>query len=144
MASVLQGFEEVKLAKPVGKIVMTVTGDVVRFNKATAEVLGFPAYVKVLINEKTRQIAVVPTTAKADNAVKFSKPEGRQTTSVSVRENAPLAAIGAFFTLPEAPEGEVAYQQVTGAFYPDDKAAVFDASTAVAGTMKRRGRKKAA
>lgn len=144
MASVLQGFEEVKLAKPVGKIVMTVTADVVRFNKATAEVLGFPAYVKVLVNEKTRQIAVVPTTAKADNAVKFSKPEGKQTTSVSVRENAPLAAIGAFFTLPEAPEGEVAYQQVTGAFYPDDKAAVFDASVAVAGTMKRRGRKKAA
>ena len=144
MASVLQGFEEVQLVKPVGKIVMTVTADVVRFNKATAEVLGFPAYVKVLVNEKTRQIAVVPTTAKADNAVKFSKPEGKQTTSVSVRESAPLAAIGAFFTLPEAPEGEVAYQQVTGAFYPDDKAAVFDASVAVAGTMKRRGRKKAA
>ena len=34
--------------------------------------LGFPAYVKVLINDKTKQIAVTPTTAKADNAIKFS------------------------------------------------------------------------
>ncbi|KFI96136.1 hypothetical protein [Bifidobacterium stellenboschense] len=144
MASVLQGFEEVRLVKPVGKITMTVTANAVRFNKATAQVLGFPAYVKVLVNEKTRQVAIVPTTAKADNAVKFSKPEGKQTTSVSVKDSAPLAAVSAFFELPEAPEGEVAYQQVTGSFYADDKAAVFDAASAVAGTMKRRGRKKAA
>ena len=144
MASLLQGFEEVNLAQPVGKTVMTVTESAIRFNKATAASLGYPAYVKALINEKTKQIALTPAEPKAENAVKFSKPEGKQTTSVSVRESAPLAAIGAFFTLPEAPEGEVAYQQVTGAFYPDDKAAVFDASVAVAGTMKRRGRKKAA
>lgn len=144
MASVLQGFEEVQLVKPVGKVVMTVTDSAIRFNKATAEVLGFPAHVKVLVNEKTRQIAVIPTTGKADNAVKFSKPEGKQTASVSVKDNAPLTAIGKFFTLAEAPEGEVAYQQVTGTFYPDDKAVVFAADEAVAGTMKRRGRKKAA
>lgn len=79
MASLLQGFEEVQLVKPVGKTVMTVTDSVVRFNKATAKVLNFPAQVKILINDKTRQIAVTPTTAKADNAVKFSKGEGKQT-----------------------------------------------------------------
>ena len=72
MASLLQGFEEVQLVKPVGKTVLTVTDSAIRFNKATAEVLGFPAYVKVLINDKTKQIAVTPTTAKADNAIKFS------------------------------------------------------------------------
>ena len=66
MASLLQGFEEVQLVKPVGKTVLTVTDSAIRFNKATAEVLGFPAYVKVLINDKTKQIAVTPTTAKAD------------------------------------------------------------------------------
>ena len=63
MASLLQGFKEVQLVKPVGKTVMTVTDSVVRFNKATAEVLNFPAQVKILINDKTRQIAVTPTTA---------------------------------------------------------------------------------
>ena len=46
MASLLQGFEEVQLVKPVGKTVLTVTDSAIRFNKATAEVLGFPAYVR--------------------------------------------------------------------------------------------------
>lgn len=112
MASLLQGFEEVQLVKPVGKTVLTVTDSAIRFNKATAEVLGFPAYVKVLINDKTKQIAVTPTTAKADNAIKFSKPEGKQAASVSVKEATLIEAVKAYFTLPETPEGEIAYQSV--------------------------------
>ena len=133
MASLLQGFEEVQLVKPVGKTVMTVTDSVVRFNKATAEVLNFPAQVKILINDKTRQIAVTPTTAKADNAVKFSKGEGKQTTSVSIKDA----------VLVEAPEGEVSFASVNGTAYPEDKTVIFDVANATAGTMKRRGRKKA-
>ena len=131
MASLLQGFEEVQLVKPVGKTVLTVTDSAIRFNKATAEVLGFPAYVKVLINDKTKQIAVTPTTAKADNAIKF-------------KEATLIEAVKAYFTLPEAPEGEIAYQSVNGTAYPESKTVIFDVANATAGTMKRRGRKKAA
>ena len=123
MASLLQGFEEVQLVKPVGKTVLTVTDSAIRFNKATAEVLGFPAYVKVLINDKTKQIAVTPTTAK---------------------EATLIEAVKAYFTLPEAPEGEIAYQSVNGTAYPESKTVIFDVANATAGTMKRRGRKKAA
>ena len=144
MDSLLQGFEEVQLVKPVGKTVLTVTDSAIRFNKATAEVLGFPAYVKVLINDKTEQIAVTPTTAKADNAIKFSKPEGKQAASVSVKEATLIEAVKAYFTLPEAPEGEIAYQSVNGTAYPESKTVIFDVANATAGTMKRRGRKKAA
>ncbi|MBT1174460.1 hypothetical protein JS530_02875 [Bifidobacterium sp. LC6] len=143
MASLLQGFEEVQLVKPVGKTVMTVTETAIRFNKATSEVLGSPAYVKVLINEKTRQIAVTPTTAKADNAIKFSKVAGTAS-SANIKEPTLVEAVKAFFTLPEAPEGEVAYQAVNGAAYPENKTVIFDADSAVSGIMKRRGRKKAA
>ena len=123
MASLLQGFEEVQLVKPVGKTVLTVTDSAIRFNKATAEVLGFPAYVKVLINDKTKQIAVTPTTAKAATLIE---------------------AVKAYFTLPETPEGEIAYQSVNGTAYPESKTVIFDVANATAGTMKRRGRKKAA
>ena len=78
MASLLQGFEEVQLVKPVGKTVLTVTDSAIRFNKATAEVLGFPAYVKVLINDKTKQIAVTqppprPTTPLSSASPKASR-----------------------------------------------------------------------
>lgn len=144
MANVLQGFEEVTLVKPIGKTVMTVTDSAVKFNKATAAQLGYPAYVKVLVNEKTKQIAVTPTTAKAANAVKFSKPEDKQTSSISVKDASLLTTILQYFTLAEAPEDEIAYQSVNGTAYPNDKVVIFDADEATAGTMKRRGRKKAA
>ncbi|PJM76978.1 hypothetical protein [Bifidobacterium felsineum] len=143
MASLLQGFEEINLTKPVGKTVMTVTASAVKFNKATAAELGYPAYVKVLINEKTKQIAVTPTTAKATNALKFSKSEEKQTASVSLKDATLVAALLEHFTLAEAPEGEIAYQSVKGAAYPEDKTVIFNIEDAVAGTMRRRGRKKA-
>ena len=75
MASLLQGFEEVQLVKPVGKTVLTVTDSAIRFNKATAEALGFPAYVKVLINDKTRQIAVTPTTPRPATPSSSASPK---------------------------------------------------------------------
>ncbi|KAB8288001.1 hypothetical protein DSM100688_1111 [Bifidobacterium ramosum] len=144
MASLLQGFEEVRLVKPVGKTMMTVTDSLVRFNKATAAALGYPAYVKVLINDKTRQIALTPATAKGENSVKFSKSEDKQTSSISLKDAALVDAIRQYFTFGEAPEGEVAFESVNGTAYVDDKTVIFDADNAKSGTMKRRGRKKAA
>lgn len=143
MASLLRGFKEVQLVKPVDKTVMTVTDSVVRFNKATAEVLNFPAQAKILINDKTKQIAITPATAKADNAVKFSKGDGKQTKSVSIKDAVLVETISKYFTLAEAPEGEVAFVSVNGTAYPDSKTVIFDVANATAGTMKRRGRKKA-
>ncbi|MBW3091646.1 hypothetical protein KIH79_01490 [Bifidobacterium sp. 82T10] len=144
MASLLQGFEEVKLVKPLGKTVMTITDSAVRFNKATAEALGFPTFVKVLINDRTKQIAVTPATTKADNAIKFSKAEGKQTASISIKDATVVSAIAPYFTLEEAPEGEIAYVSVAGTPYQGDKVVIFNVADATPGTMKRRGRKKAA
>ena len=101
--ALLQGFEEINMSMPTGKSTMTVTDSVVRFNKATAADLGYPAYVKILINDKTRQIALQVCTAKNGNAVKFSKPEGKQTTSVNIKDAVVLEALHKYFTLPEAP-----------------------------------------
>ncbi|MCH9276184.1 hypothetical protein JS533_007860 [Bifidobacterium amazonense] len=143
MASLLQGFEEVQLVKPLGKTVLTVTDSAIRFNKATAEALGFPTYAKVLINDRTKQIAVTPATAKSDNAVKFSKPDGKQVASISVKDATVVAAVSKYFTLQEAPEGEIAYESIVGTPYQSDKVVIFSVADATSGTMKRRGRKKA-
>ncbi|MCI1674157.1 MAG: hypothetical protein LKI34_08090 [Bifidobacterium tibiigranuli] len=139
----LQGFEEVAIAEPVGKLTMTVMDSKIRFNKATAAELGYPAYVKVLINDKTRQVALQSCTGRDANAIKFSKPEGKQISSVTVSNTVLVAAIGKFFTLKPAPEGEISYQTAAGTLNKDEKAVVFDTANAVAGTMKQRGRKKA-
>ena len=141
--AILQGFEEISTDVPTIKITMTVMESVLRFNKGTAEALGFPAYVKILVNAKTGQVAVQPCGAKEQNAIKFSKPEGKQTASVSLKDKALLDAVAKFFKLPEAPDGELSYQLVSGTLYPNEKIAAFTASEAVSGTMKRRGRKKA-
>ena len=116
MAS-LQGFQEVSLAAPVSKSVMTVTDSVVRFNKATAAELGYPAYVHVLVNESAKQIAIQACADKDENTVKFSKPADKQ---------------------------EIDYRSIPGVGQPDDKAIIFTVADAKAGTMKKRGRKKAA
>lgn len=143
MASSLQGFEEVSLTEPMADVTMTVTNSVVRFNKATAEVLGWPAYAKILINDRKKQIAVQACEKDEPNAVKFSKPEGKQIASVNVKEPLVLVAVHKYLTPGEAPEGETAYQSVGGIVLDNPKAVVFDAADAVAGSMKHRGRKKA-
>ena len=140
--ALLQGFEEVNLSAPTGKVVMTVTDSAVRFNKATAAALGYPAFVKILINDRTRQIAVQPAAEGTPNAVRFSKPEGKQVASVNIKDAAVRTAIDQYFTLEQAPEGEVAYQSVNGTVYAGDSVVIFNIDDAVSGMMKKRGRKK--
>lgn len=140
--ALLQGFEEINTSVPTGKAVMTITESVARFNKATAADLGYPAFVKILINDKTRQIAVQACNAKSANAVKFSKPEGKQTASVNIKEAVVLETLHKYFELPQASEGEVAYKSVAGTIHVEEKVIIFDIDAAVPGTMKKRGRKK--
>jgi hypothetical protein len=134
----------VAITKSAGKLAMTVMDSRIRFNKATADKLGYPAHVKVLINEKTKQIALQTSTGRDTNAVRFSKPEGKQTSSVTVSNEVLVEAIGRFFTLKPAPEGEVSYQTATGNISEDSKAVifVFDSASAIADTMNQRWRKK--
>lgn len=143
MSSLLRGFNEVSLTVPPTKVTMTVTDSAIRFNKGVAAVLDYAPYAKVLINPKTKQIAISPAEKDEDSAVKFSRPAEKQTLSVTVKDPVIHAALLEYLPLPEAPEGEVSFQSIEGAAYPDDKVVIFDVADAVAGTAKRRGRKKA-
>ena len=140
---VLQGFKEVSLALPQPKVVMTVTESYVRFNKGVVTSLGTPAYVRVLVNDKDRQVALEVCSGREANALRFAKEDGAPTVSVTIREPAVLDAVLRYFKLKDSPEGEVSYQLVNGIVIPGAKAVVFDADEAVDGMMKRRGRKKA-
>ena len=137
--AILQGFEEVDTTAPITNVTMTVMESRIRFNKATAAALSYPAYVKVLVNDKTKQIALKACSGRDSNAVKFSKPEGKQRSSVTVRDRAVLGATDKFFTLKPAPAGKVSYQAVSGKMYAEEKVVVFDAREAKAGTMQQRG-----
>lgn len=142
--SSLHGFQEVSLAAPASKAVLTVTDSVVRFNKATAAELGYPTHVHILINESTKQIAVQPCADDATNAIKFSKSADKQAGSISIKTPAVLAAVGAFFELHNPSEDEIDYRSMRGVSQPGDKAIIFSISDAKADTMKKRGRRKGA
>lgn len=138
----LQGFKAVELVVPTGKSTMTVTDSMIRFNKATAIELDHPAYVRVLINEKDQQIAVQVCTSKDANAIKFSKGEGKQTGSVSIKTPAVLEAVTAFFTLNNPSENEIDQRVINGVNLTDSKAIVFNVADAETSVAKRRGRRK--
>lgn len=142
MAS-LQGFHEISLAAPASKAVMTITSAAIRFNKATAAELGYPSHVRVLVNESAKQVAIQACSADEENAIKFSKPADKQTGSVSIKAPAVLVTICSFFELHNPSEDEIDYRSIQGVSQPDDKAIIFDINDAKAGTMKKRGRRKA-
>ena len=143
MAS-LQGFHEISLAAPVSKAVMTITDSTIRFNKAAAAELGYPSHVRVLVNESAKQVAIQACGAGEENAVKFSKPAEKQTGSINIKAPAVLVTVCSFFELHNPSEDEIDYRSIPGVGQPDDKAIIFTVADAKAGTMKKRGRKKAA
>lgn len=142
MPSLLQGFNEITTVTPSLKIKMTVTDSAIRFNKETAKALNYPAYVKVLINERSKRIAITPCEKGEANAVRFSKEADKQLLSITVKTPKILDAVLPYFPLEEADEGEVSYQAVKGNFYKSENVVIFNVADAVAGTMKHRGRKK--
>lgn len=143
MAS-LQGFQQVSLTAPLSKAVMTVTDSVIRLNKAAAAELHYPPYVHVLINESTKQIAIQGCATKDEDAVKFSKPAEKQTTSISIKAPAMVAAVTGFFELSNPAEDEIDYRSIPASAQSDNTALIFAVADAKAGTMKKRGRKKTA
>lgn len=140
----LQGFHEISLAAPASKAVMTITDSAIRFNKATAAELGYPSHVRVLVNESAKQVAIQACSADEENAVRFSKPADKQTGSVNIKAPAVLVTICSFFVLHNPSEDEIDYRSIQGVRQPDDKAIIFDIADAKSGTMKKRGRRKAA
>ena len=75
--SVLDGFEAVGEKTTTNKMTMTVMESSVRFSKGVTEALGCPAYVKLLVNDKQKKIAVQACDAKDENAIKFCKTKRR-------------------------------------------------------------------
>ncbi len=142
--SVLQGFEEVNVSAPHGKLSMNITKDAVRFNKATVMALGNPEYVRLLVNEKTSQIAISSCAENNANAIKFCKKGEKNAASVTLKDQIVMSVALKFVTLSdEVAENEISYAALSGTYYEEENVAVFDALGVRPGVMKKRGRKKA-
>lgn len=134
--SVLEGFEVVELEQAKGDSVMTLTSTNLKFNKATAVELGYPAFIRMLVNAATKQVAIQPCTEKTKHAVPFSKDESKQTYAVVVKVPALLTAVRKLADT-DAGSGALSFG---GVLYPNEKAIVFDLTNGTA--PKKRNRKK--
>ena len=121
---ILKGFEVVELEEGKSDSIMTLTTKNLKFNKATAVELGFPAYVRMHIDAATRRVAIETCKETTKNSVPFSKNPKTQTYSVVLKIPALLTAARKLAEIDELSDA-VAFQ---GTLYPEDKVVIFDLS----------------
>ena len=139
---ILKGFEVINLKQPKGESVMTVTSNSLKFNKATAVELNYAPYIKVLLNAKTRQIAIQPCSEKDPNAIKFSNEESKQTYAISIKVPAIQVEFRRMLPFEDDNGGKLSYT-LNGTLYPDEQVVIYDIGDVKPETeKKRRGRRK--
>ena len=139
---ILKGFEVINLKQPKGESVMTVTSNSLKFNKATAVELNYAPYIKVLLNAKTRQIAIQPCSEKDPNAIKFSNEESKQTYAISIKVPAIQVEFRRMLPFEDDNGGKLSYT-LNGTLCPDEQVVIYDIGDVKPETeKKRRGRRK--
>lgn len=140
--SILDGFKEVGESVG-GKLTMTIMLESVRFSKNVSSVLGFPEYVKVLVNYDEKKFAIQKCDEKDEHALRFATKRPGEASAVTLRNIDLLVATQKFFEFPELDDPtRIAFYALNGIYYSDDQAIVFDVETAKSGTVGKRGPKR--
>lgn len=136
MSEVLQGFDVIDIEIGKSDSVMTVMGNMLKFNKATATELGYPQYVRMLIKADSKQVAIQSCTEKTRNSVLFSKSEGQQTYAITVKTPAIVVAVRKL--IPGLSEKESL--SFKGTLFADDRTIIYNLSEGE--PVKKRNQKK--
>ena len=123
--SILDKFTVVDLVKTRSASVASISGNVLKFNRQTAEELRFASFVQVLVNPKEKQFAIRSCKEDAPNAIRFSKTEGEQKLPVKINSVAVTDMIRKM-----AGWSEEESWNIPGIFFADADALVYDLSTA--------------
>ena len=137
--SILEGFEVVELEQSKGDSVLTLTASNLKFNKATAVELGYPAHVLMYVNAATKQVAIRPCKENTKNSVPFSKDEKRQTYAVVLKVPALLTAVRKLVDADEIG----ASISFSGELHPNDKVIIYDLTQGKPTKSRRRKKKDA-
>jgi len=96
----------------------------------------------VLLNAKTRQIAIQPCSEKDPNAIKFSNEESKQTYAISIKVPAIQVEFRRMLPFEDDNGGKLSYT-LNGTLYPDEQVVIYDIGNVKPETeKKRRGRRK--
>ena len=99
----------------------------VTFTKKAIETIGFPPYVRPLIDVENKAFAVQVCKQNDEKAISFSKPRGEQINGVSVQL---LAVLRTIRTIMRDKWQENNRYRIAGIYYPEAKAMVFDLNSA--------------
>ena len=136
--AILEGFEAINMIGARGESVLTVSSSSIKFNKATAMELGYPAYARMLVNAKENKVALQAWPKKDDFSFEFSGPEGKQTYAISVKVPALLVEFRRYFSFEQ--NGQKQSYSLQGTLYPEEKVIIYDLGDAK--VAKHRGPKK--
>ncbi len=84
--ALLDGFKVIPLKEKVEDSFLTITSKSLKFNRATARVLGSPEKVVILSNYKKIQIAVTPANKDDVDGIDFIYEEGGREKPIYVKE----------------------------------------------------------
>ena len=83
--SVLAGFEVIDLSQTKSDSVLSISTSSMKFNKATAAELNYPAHVRVMVNAPAKKVAIQSCTEKTPNAIAFSQEADKQTYAIILK-----------------------------------------------------------
>ncbi|KFI53962.1 hypothetical protein [Bifidobacterium biavatii] len=124
MSGLLDGFTEIRLAKPPR---LTIRDRNISFNADTGIMLGHPSAVITYVNEETRQIALKSAQPTDHNAV----PIIDRRTYITLADGTAERAILRLFDLPASQPGHTAVTYIDGHHYDDLGIIIFDAKYAI-------------
>ena len=137
--ALLDGFKVIELKEKVEESILTVSAKALKFNRGTARDLGRPAKVRLMVNEKLLQLAVVPTQDFDEDGVDFSFDEDSREMPISVKEPAVMNAVKKMAVLEK--EGQAIQLAIKGTVYLEERIIIYDFTEAETAIVKPRGRR---
>lgn len=137
--ALLDGFKVIELKEKVEESILTVSAKALKFNRGTARDLGRPAKVRLMVNEKLLQLAVVPTQDFDEDGVDFSYDENSREMPISVKEPAVMKAVKKMAVLEK--EGQAIQLAIKGTVYLEERTIIYDFTEAETSIVKPRGRR---
>lgn len=123
----LKNFQVIEVISFKSKSLMTVYKDKLKFNYQTAQELGYPPHVQLLIDPKGRCFAIKPCEKDDSNAVSFFN-RGKETKPYPIKLSYPIAIDMIFNAM--GWDGEGKYYAIQGQRFPDDNAIVYNLADA--------------
>lgn len=110
-----------------GKAELYINATGLTFSKRVAEDMGYPSYIKIMLDKKEKMFAIQACRQDNDKAYKFSKPKTEQKNSISLNS----------FTLRHIVRGtmpewdKTMRYKIDAIYFPDEKIMLFDFKTAI-------------